>query len=166
MGAGDLLRYVQLRAPALRAASLRVLTGALRDFLRFLHLSGRGEERRVAAVPRPAPWPRGLLPQTLSKEQVRALLASFERTTRTGRRDYAMALCLTQFGLRVSEVAGLALEDIDGCRCTRLLCLLCGCMHARVKSFSRPRDTSSFLTVESNLPIPPSAVFSANWPAG
>jgi site-specific recombinase XerD len=136
MGAGDLLRYVQLRASALRPASLRVLTGALRDFLRFLHLSGRGEERWVAAVPRPAPWPRSLLPQTLSKEQVRALLASFARTTRTGRRDYAMALCLTQLGLRVCEVAGLALEDIDGCRCTL-----------------RPRQTKQ--RRERLLPLPP-----------
>lgn len=114
MGAADLLRYIQLRASGLKPASLRVLTGALRDFLRFLHLTGRGEERWVGAVPRPAPWPRSSLPQTLSKAQVRALLASFERTTRTGRRDYAMALCLTQLGLRVSEVSGLSLEDIDG----------------------------------------------------
>jgi len=118
MGVGDLLRYIQVRAPGLKPASLRVLTGALRDFLRFLHLTGRGEERWVGAVPKPAPWPRSSLPQTLSREQVRALLTSFERTTRTGRRDYAMALCLTQLGLRVSEVAGLSLEDIDGRRGT------------------------------------------------
>jgi site-specific recombinase XerD len=118
MGAGDLLRYIQLRAPGLKPSSLRVLTGALRDFLRFLHLTGQGEERWAAAVPRPAPWPRSSLPQTLSKEQVRVLLASFERTTRTGRRDYAIAVCLTQLGLRVSEVAGLSLEDIDGHRGT------------------------------------------------
>ncbi len=118
MGAADLLRYIQLRAPGLKPSSLRVLTGALRDFLRFLHLTGRGEEHWVAAVPRPAPWPRSSLPQTLSREQVRALLTSFERTTRTGRRDYAMALCLTQLGLRVSEVAGLSLDDIDGHRGT------------------------------------------------
>jgi integrase/recombinase XerD len=118
MAASDLLRYMQLRAPALKPASLRVLTGALRDFLRFLQLTGRGEERWVAAVPRPAPWPRSLLPQTLSREQVRALLTSFERMTRIGRRDYAMTLCLTQLGLRVSEVAGLSLEDVDWRRCT------------------------------------------------
>lgn len=111
--ARDLFGYVQFRSRGLKPASLRVLTGALRDFLRFLYLTDRGEERWAAAVPRPAPWPRSPLPQTLSKAQVRALLHSFERTTATGRRDYAMALCLTQLGLRLSEVAGLSLEDLD-----------------------------------------------------
>ena len=113
LSAFDLLEYVRSRSPGLKAVSLRVLTGALRDFLRFLHLTGRREERCVAAVPTPAPWPRSLLPQTLSKEQARAFLNSFDHSTRTGRRDYAIALCLTQLGLRVREVAGLSLEDID-----------------------------------------------------
>jgi len=58
-------------------------------FLRFLSLAGRCEERLAAAVPRPAPWPRSLPPQTLSKEQMRAFLSSFDRTAPTGRRDYA-----------------------------------------------------------------------------
>jgi len=109
----DLLDYVRSRSPGLKALSLRVLTGALRDFLRFLHLTGRSEERCAAAVPTPAAWPRGLLPQTLTTEQVQAFLHSFDQSTRTGRRDYAIALCLSQLGLRVSEVAGLLLEDIE-----------------------------------------------------
>jgi hypothetical protein len=53
--AADLRRYIQSRGAALKPASLRVLAGALRDFLRFLHLTGRGGEHCAAAVPTPAP---------------------------------------------------------------------------------------------------------------
>jgi site-specific recombinase XerD len=49
----------------------------------------------------------------LTDEQLGALLVSFDRSTAVGKRDYAMALCMTDLGLRVSEVVGLKLRDID-----------------------------------------------------
>jgi site-specific recombinase XerD len=109
----DLIRHVHQRAPGLKPSSLRVLTGALRDFLRFLCLTGRGEECWIAAVPHPASWPRSSLPEILSDEQVRGFMRSFDRSTPTGRRDYAMAACLIRLGLRTQEVATLTLDDLD-----------------------------------------------------
>ena len=41
------------------------------------------------------------------------LLASIERRTATGRRDYAILLLLARLGLRAGEVASLQLDDID-----------------------------------------------------
>jgi site-specific recombinase XerD len=49
----------------------------------------------------------------MTDQQLEEFLATFDRTTAVGRRDYAMALCQAILGLRVSEVAGLRLEDID-----------------------------------------------------
>jgi integrase/recombinase XerD len=40
-------------------------------------------------------------------------LHSFDRTTPTGRRDYAMALCFSELALRANEVAALTLDDVD-----------------------------------------------------
>ncbi len=40
-------------------------------------------------------------------------MSSFPRATPQGRRDYAIALCLSELALRGQEVASLTLEDLD-----------------------------------------------------
>ena len=67
----------------------------------------------VAAVPHIPSWRLDHLPRTMTDEQLRLFLARFDRSTPTGRRDYAMALCQVDLGLRVSEVSTLRLEDVD-----------------------------------------------------
>jgi site-specific recombinase XerD len=105
--------YVEQKSQGLKPASTRVLTIALRSLLRFLHFTGLVRQPWAQAVPCPSPWPRSSLPEILSEEQSRRFLNSFDRTTRTGRRDFAMALCLYLLGLRTHEVAALTLEDVD-----------------------------------------------------
>jgi site-specific recombinase XerD len=53
------------------------------------------------------------IPKAISPDQVRRLLASIDRRTATGRRDYAILLLLARLGLRSSQVAFLELGDID-----------------------------------------------------
>ena len=109
----DLVRFVGARAKTLRPASVRVLTVALRSLLRFLQLEGRVKPTVLAAVPSLPAWERFAAPQTLSRRQIADLLRSFDRSTPLGRRDYAMTLCMTELGLRLSEVAQLSLDDLD-----------------------------------------------------
>jgi integrase len=40
-------------------------------------------------------------------------LAGFDRSTADGRRNYAMALCLADLGLRVGDLAALCLDDVN-----------------------------------------------------
>ena len=109
----DLVRFVGARAKTLRPASVKVLTVALRSLLRFLQLEGRVKSTLLAAVPSLPAWERFAAPQTLSRRQIADLLRSFDRSTPLGRRDYAMTLCMTELGLRLSEVAQLSLDDLD-----------------------------------------------------
>jgi integrase/recombinase XerD len=51
--------------------------------------------------------PRALPPATVAK-----LLASCDRRTRLGRRDYAMLMLLARLGLRAGEVASMSLDDL------------------------------------------------------
>lgn len=53
------------------------------------------------------------LPKGLEPVELRRLLASCDRRTRAGRRDYAVMLLLSRLGLRAGEVARLGLDDID-----------------------------------------------------
>jgi integrase len=53
------------------------------------------------------------IPRAIAPEQVRQLLASIDRRTAVGRRDYAIVLLLARLGLRAGEVVALELDDID-----------------------------------------------------
>jgi site-specific recombinase XerD len=85
---------------------------ALRSLLRFLHVQGLIPWPLAGAVPSHASSPPARLPRALDPSQVRALLASCDRRTAIGRRDFAITL-LARLGLRRGEVAALRLEDLD-----------------------------------------------------
>jgi site-specific recombinase XerD len=88
------------------------LASALRSFLRFLHLVGLAGAPVAQAVPAVANRRGQGLPRALPPATVARLLASCDRRTRLGRRDYAMLMLLARLGLRVGEVASMSLDDI------------------------------------------------------
>ena len=110
---GDLVRFFVERVKGYNPGSAQVMASSIRAYLRFLHMEGVCDSRLAAAIPSLPNWKRSSPPRTLNAEQVDLFLASFDRATPTGLRDYAMALCLSELGLRVSDVAHLRLEDIN-----------------------------------------------------
>ena len=96
-----------------RAAAAQVAAGSLRSFLRWLRMQGHVDGQLIAAAPRFPRWRWAGLPTVMSDVQLQAFLETFDRSTPKGRRDYAMALCMTDLGLRVVEVATLTLDDLD-----------------------------------------------------
>ena len=89
------------------------MTTALRSFLRYARYLGEVTLDLAAAVPIVANWSMTSIPRAISADHVRRLLASIDRHTALGRRDYAVLLLLARLGLRSSEVAFLELDDID-----------------------------------------------------
>ena len=53
------------------------------------------------------------LPRSISWAEVERMLKTVDRRSAVGRRDYAVLLLLTTYGLRGREVAALTLDDID-----------------------------------------------------
>ncbi len=88
------------------------LASALRSFLRFLHVEGLAGTPLAQAVPAVANRKGCGLPRALPPATVARLLASCDRRTRLGRRDYAMLMLLARLGLRAGEVASMSLDDI------------------------------------------------------
>lgn len=109
----DVIRYVSSRASCVKPGSAQVLASSLRSYFRFLRLRGKCDEALLLAVPSTAHWKLAHLPNVLTDDEVSRLLGVFDRNTATGRRDYAIARCLTDLGLRAGEVARLRLGDID-----------------------------------------------------
>lgn len=109
----DVREFVAVRARVLTPAAVNAVSTAVRSFLRFLHLHGCVSGGPAFSLPRAANWRLAGLPATLTNDELTAFLAAFDRTTAIGRRDYAIALCLSGLGLRASEVARLTLDDVD-----------------------------------------------------
>jgi len=111
--ASDIVRFVQHQAPLLHLKRAKLLTTALRSFLRYARYRGEVTLDLAAAVPIVANWSMPSIPRAIGLDQIRQLLASINRSTAVGRRDYAILLLLARLGLRSGEVAFLELDDID-----------------------------------------------------
>lgn len=92
---------------------------SLRHFFRFCLLEGYVREDPALTIE--SPKFRHSLPDFLSVEEVDRLLAEPDVTTATGLRDKAMIELLYSTGLRVSELCGVRVEDLQ----TEMGCLRC-----------------------------------------
>jgi integrase/recombinase XerD len=113
VSAGEVTAFVVDECRRRRVAAAKVLVTGLRSLLRFLFLEGYTARQLAPAVPTATGWGGGSLPRALDAETVAALLASCDRCTRVGRRDFAILTMLARLGLRAGEVAGLELDDVD-----------------------------------------------------
>jgi integrase/recombinase XerD len=113
LSAGDVVRFVQRQAPRLHLKRAKLLTTALRSFLHYARYRGQVTCDLAAAVPTVASWSMPSIPRAIPAHAVRGLLASINRRTAIGRRDYAILLLLARLGLRAGEVVRLKLEHID-----------------------------------------------------
>ena len=84
----SLFRYAALRAPEHAALIARVLA-----------VPSKRQHRPLVCF--------------LDREEIEALLAAPDQSSWTGRRDHAVLLVLSQTGLRVSELIGLAVKDVQ-----------------------------------------------------
>jgi integrase/recombinase XerD len=109
----DLQDYFRRHAGHLQPGSVAVLASSLRSFFRFLTLFHGYDSSLSGVIPAAPQWPEDRLPRSLTDADLRAVLAQFDVHTAVGRRDLAMIRCMSDLGLRVSEVADLTLDDID-----------------------------------------------------
>jgi integrase/recombinase XerD len=111
--AADVTAFLARECPSRSIPSAQQVVTALRSLLRYLHVTGEIELPLRWAVPGVADR-RGLsLPRGLEPAAVLKLLASCDRRTLVGRRNYAVLLLMARLGLRAGEVAAMQLEDLD-----------------------------------------------------
>ena len=91
----------------------KAMVFGLRSLLRFFFAEGLIDHRLDLAVPSVASWRKANLPRAVDLHDVKRLVASCDRRTAAGRRDFAILLLLWRLGLRAAEVSALSLDDID-----------------------------------------------------
>ncbi len=97
----------------LSVGSAKGRVAELRSLLRFLHLRGLTDSALAEAVVPVASWRETEIPHTMARLDIERLLASCDRDTPEGARDFAILILAARLGLRSIEVARLELGDID-----------------------------------------------------
>jgi integrase len=138
----DLTRFVRCYTQKWAPCSVKSIGNSLRSYFRFKTSQGVATDALIATLPRVAQWRLAGLPDVLSPTEISQLLNAFDRKTATGKRDYAIARCLLDLGLRRTEVAHLQLADVDW---------RAGTLHIhgkdkRVDSLPLPRSTGQAIT--------------------
>jgi site-specific recombinase XerD len=109
----EIMKYLAGQAALYKPGTAKVITVSVRSYLKFLVLQGILSNRMLLAVPTIPQWRMSSIPRVLSAAEVDQFLSSFDLSTPTGSRDYAMALCLAELGLRTCEIALLRLDDLS-----------------------------------------------------
>jgi site-specific recombinase XerD len=96
----------------LRPCSKKRIAGVIRSFVRYVMLQGVTIDTGLLSLPLTSPvWKLSHIPKTLPSDDIQGILSSYDRATDKGCRDYAIAVCLIDLGLRTVEVAQLRLDD-------------------------------------------------------
>ena len=105
--------FVAERSAGLATASVGLLCGALRGFLRYAYRQGVLASDLSRTVDRPRTYRLCDIPRSISRAEVSQVLACVDRSSTRGKRDYAVLVLLATYGLRSREVAAMTLDHID-----------------------------------------------------
>lgn len=108
----DIDAYLKDLAARWKPASRRVICTDLRSYLRYRAMLGDDTRILSATLPAIANWRRRHPPTVLSEDQLDIFLQAFDLTDPVEMRDYAIARCLVDLGLRGDEATHLTLDSV------------------------------------------------------
>lgn len=112
IAAKSIEKHIERRAQTLSRHTLLTSIGYLRVFLIYC-FEHRLIPVRLDCIDKPVGLRNELPPRALDWPVIQKLLASIDRTDRSGWRDFMMLYLMAHYGLRPGEVAHLTLESID-----------------------------------------------------
>ena len=108
--------FIIERAKTLAPGGVSGCSTVLRMFFRYLYREVVITTDLGRAVPRGRTYQQSAIPRAISRADVQRALDAVDRRDAIGKRDYAIMLLLSQYGLRAREIALVQLEDINWTR--------------------------------------------------
>ncbi len=96
----------------LESGTVVTVLASIRVFFRHLYQTGLSQEDYTAKLPSFKANKNFKLPQTWQKEDVKVLLNSIDCRNDIGKRDYAILMLITRYGLRQADVKDLKLSNL------------------------------------------------------
>ena len=106
-----ILKYIKGISPR-TLTSARTSIQVLRDFFKYLYAQRILDTDFSYVIPRSNYKSQTKIPSTYTKEEVEKLIASIERGSSVGKRDYAIILLAARLGLRASDIANIKFDNI------------------------------------------------------
>lgn len=106
----DVVHFMAKYTEGWTPPSKRAAGDSLRSYFRFNAVHEDDTAALSAAIPNVAQWRLARLPKGMSADRVTRLLKAFDRSSATGKRDYAITRCFVDLGLRTIEVVRLRLD--------------------------------------------------------
>jgi integrase/recombinase XerD len=113
------------------------ILSSLRVLFRFLHATGRSYYDLADSIQSLARQ-NSALPRTLPWSDVKRILSAVDRSTKIGRRDYAILLLMSLYGMGAAEIRSLVLDQV--------------CWRSRTLTVIRPKTGARII-----LPLLPAA---------
>lgn len=85
----------------------------VRHFLRFLHSSGKISVDLAEKIHMPSVSKSARIPSAWQAEELKAMLASIDRNSPVGKRDYAMIVLACVLGLRIGDIKNLRFKNFN-----------------------------------------------------
>ncbi len=108
-----ILKYIQERMSKFTQSTIRHALTSIRQFLLYLHETGKTERNLSLIVPNCGARPQQKIPSVYSQDEISQLLAVIDRADARGKRDYAMILMASRLGLRSSDICQLKFTELD-----------------------------------------------------
>ena len=105
--------FVQHKARSWKKTTIKAYGNSLRAFFRYATRRGWCAPGLAETIESPRIYSNAGLPEGPSWEQVQRLIANLNTERASHIRDRAIILLLAVYGLRISEVCGLTLDDVD-----------------------------------------------------
>jgi integrase/recombinase XerD len=105
--------YLQHRAPRFARVTRKNLVITLRSFLRFAFGSGYLQRDVAGAIERVPCFTLDRLPRGPKWEDLPKMLATIDRGSKLGRRNFAILLTLMTYGVRAGQLTSLRLDDVN-----------------------------------------------------
>ena len=96
----------------LQSRTVAAMLTSIRVFFRHLYQTGITQEDYTKKLPTIRANRQFRLPRTWNKEDVLAILDSIDRGNPVGKRDYAILMLITRYGLRSADVKDLLLSNL------------------------------------------------------